>query len=227
MSQLAIVQTLQDRPVCAEEHIKLSVLSKETPGQTECRLRDELAGMRRQKENEKDSQQKTAAATSRMHQKRISDMDSGHVADMAQMRQSKSDDTARCDATMATMNANARQQMDQHMADHNANIKAICRANNGVEVKRNERVNVLKLTNAQRLTNMEQRLDAQCSDLRQRQHAGEMVHSQRMKVLSFSHIGMASDARNRNAIDLEAHKKDRKAKRQAQQSKVDAGSERH
>merc|ERR1719295_2559497 len=138
MSQLAIVQTLQDRPVCAEEHIKLSVLSKETPGQTECRLRDELAGMRRQKENEKDSQQKTAAATSRMHQKRMSDMDSGHVADMAQMRQSKSDNTARCNATMATMNANAQQQMDQHMADHSANIKAICRANDGVEVKRNE-----------------------------------------------------------------------------------------
>merc|ERR1719295_15539 len=172
MSQLAIVQTLQDRPVCAEEHIKLSVLSKETPGQTECRLRDELAGMRQQKENEKDSQQKTAAATSRLHQNRMDDAKSGHDADMAQMRQSKSDDTARCNSTMATMNANAQQQMDQHMADHNANIKAIHRANNGVAVKRNERVNVMKLANAQRLTNMEQRLDAQCSNLRQKQHAG-------------------------------------------------------
>merc|ERR1719295_2527709 len=214
MSQLAIVQTLQDRPVCAEEHIKLSVLSKETPGQTECRLRDELAGMRQREENEKVSQQKTAAATSRLHQNQMDDVKSGHDADMAQMLQSKSDDTARCNSTMATMNANAQQQMDQHMADHNANIKAICRANDGVEVKRNERVNVLKLANAQRLANMQQRLDAQCSDLRQRQHAGEMVHSQRMKVLSFSHVGMASHARNRNAIDLEAHKKDRKAKRQ-------------
>merc|ERR1719365_564770 len=112
--------------------------------------------------------------------------------------------------------------MDRHMADHNANIKAMRRANDGVEVKRNERVNVLKLGNAQRLTNMEQRLDAQCSDLKQRQHAGEMVHSQRMKVLSFSHAEMASDARIRNADAFEARRKDTKAKRQAQQSKVDA-----
>merc|ERR1719295_2525841 len=125
------------------------------------------------------------------------------------------------------MNANAQQQMDQHMADHNANIKAICRANDGVEVKRNERVNVLKLANAQRLTNMEQRLDAQCSNLKQRQHAGEMVHSQRMKVLSCSHAGMASDARIRNADAFEARRKDTKAKRQAQQNNVDAANERH
>merc|ERR1719365_392672 len=117
--------------------------------------------------------------------------------------------------------------MDRHMADHNANIKAMRRANDGVAIKRNECVNVLKLANAQRLTNMEQRLDAQCSDLRQRQRAGEMAHSQRMKVLSFSCAGMASNARICNADDLEARRKDTKAKRQAQQNKVDAANERH
>merc|ERR1719249_113248 len=113
-------------------------------------------------------------------------MKSGHDADMAQMQQSNREESTACNTTMATMKANAQRQMDRHMADHNANTKAMRRANDGVAVKRNECVNVLKLANAQRLTNMEQRLDAQCSDLRQRQRAGEVAHSQRMKVLSFS-----------------------------------------
>merc|ERR1719391_1667834 len=125
------------------------------------------------------------------------------------------------------MRAKAQRQMDRRMAEHNANIEAMRCANDGVEVKRNERVNVVKLATVQRLTNMEQRLDAQCSDLKQRQRAGEMAHSQRMKVLSFSHAGMASNARIRNADDLGAWRKDTKAKRQAQQSKVDAANERH
>merc|ERR1719249_372394 len=153
-------------------------------------------------------------------------MKSGHDADMAQMLQSNRNDTTACNTTMATMNKNAQRQMDRHMADHNANIKAMRRANDGVAVKRNERVNVLKLANTQRLTNMKQRLDAQCSDLKQRQHAGEMVHSQRMKVLSFSHAGMASGVRIRNADDLEARRSSDKAKRQAQQNKVDAANDR-
>merc|ERR1719385_623265 len=146
---------------------------------------------------------------------------------MAQMLQCNTDNATAYNATMAAMKANANQRMGRNMADHTANITAMRRANHGVEVKRNERVNVLKLGNAQRLTNMEQRLDAQCSDLRQKQHAGAMAHSQRMKVLSFSHVGMASDARNRSALDLEAKKKETKAIRQAQQSKVDAANERH
>jgi len=226
-SHLEIVGALQGRPVDVEEHISLSVLSEETPGQTARQLRDELAGVRQRKEDEKKSQQKTAAATSRLHQSRMDDMKSGHDADMAQMRQSNRDDSKACNATMTTMEANAQRQMDRHMADHNANIKALRRANDGMKVKSNERINVLKLANAQRRTNMEQRLDAQCSDLKQRQRAGEMAHSQRMKVLSFSHAGMASNARIRNADDLEAWRKDTKAKRQAQQSKVDAANERH
>jgi len=95
------------------------------------------------------------------------------------------------------------------------------------KVKRNERVNVLKLANAQTLTNMEQRLHAQCADLKQRQRTGEVVHSQRMKMLTFSHVGMASAARNRNAVDLEVQRKDTKAKRRAQQHRVDAAKQRH
>merc|ERR1712013_724621 len=56
---------------------------------------------------------------------------------------------------------------------------------------------------------------------------GEMMHSQRMKVLSFSHIGVASDARNRNAMDLEAQRADVDDKKHCQQNKVDAANARH
>merc|ERR1719385_358013 len=146
---------------------------------------------------------------------------------MARMLQRNADNTTACNAEMATMKANANQRMGRNMADHSANITAMRRANHGVEVKRNERVNVLKLANAQRLTNMEQRLGAQCSDLKQRQKTGEAAHTQRMKILSFSHIGMARHARTRNAADLEAQKKGTKDKRQSQQRKVDAAIERH
>merc|ERR1719204_1215924 len=74
---------------------------------------------------------------------------------------------------------------------------------------------------------MRQRLDAKCSDFKQRQHASEMMHSQRMKVMSFSNIGMASDARNRNAIDLKAQRQGTRTSRLAQQGKVDAANFRH
>merc|ERR1719385_54391 len=110
--------------------------------------------MRQRKENEKESQQ--------------TQMD----AEMAQMMQSNRENTKACNTAMATMSAKAQRQMDRRMAEHNANIEAIRRVNDGVEVERNERVNVVKLANAQRLMNMKQRLDAQCSDLRPKQRAG-------------------------------------------------------
>merc|ERR1712013_269009 len=109
---------------------------------------------------------------------------------------------------MASMNARTEQEMTRRTADHNANVKAMRSRNDGADVKHNERMNVLKLEQRQRTTNYQQRLDAQCSDLKQKQRKEEMMHSQRMKVLSFSHIGVASDARNRNAMDMEAQRAD-------------------
>merc|ERR1712013_863951 len=142
-------------------------------------------------------------------------------------KQSRSDETAACNSEMAQMNEATKQQMGQQMGDHETQMKAMRRANDGVEVKRNERINVLKLANAQRLTNMTQRIDAQCSDLKQRQHNHEMMHSQRMKVLSFSHSGMATDARNRNAVDVGAQRQENRDKRQAQKSRADAANNRY
>merc|ERR1712129_498543 len=107
---------------------------------------------------------------------------------------------------MTAMNARTEQEMTQRTADHSADVKAMRDRNDGADVKHNERVNVLNLEQRQRTTNYQQRLDAQCSDLKQRQPTEEMMHSQRMKVMSFSHIGDANDARNRNAMDLEAHR---------------------
>merc|ERR1712013_947533 len=142
-------------------------------------------------------------------------------------KQSRSDETAACNSEMAQMNEATKQQMGQQMGDHEVQMTAMRRANDGVEVKRNERINVLKLANAQRLTNMTQRIDAQCSDLKQRQHNHELMHSQRMKVLSFSHSGMATDARNRNAIDMETQRKESRDQRQAQNNRADAANNRH
>jgi len=156
----------------------------------------------------------------------MDDMKLGHDAEMARMQRSNYENTKACNSAMAAMATNAQQRMNQNMADHTANINEMRRANHGVKVKRNERMNVLKLANAQRVTNMEQRLEAQCADLRQK-HTDEVAHSQRMKMLSFSHVGMASDARNRNAMDLEALRKETNAKRRAQQKRVDAAKQRH
>jgi len=198
-----------------------------TPGQTARRLRGKLEGMRQRKENELASQRKTVAAASRLHQARMDDMKLGHDAEMARMQRINNENTKACNSAMAKMAANSQQRMNQNMADHTANITEMRRVNHGVKVKRNERVNVLKLANAQRVINMEQRLEAQCSDIRQRQHTGKLAHSQRIKMLSFSHVGMADDARNRNAMDLEALRKKTNAKRRAQQKRVDAAKQRH
>merc|ERR1719334_1144572 len=45
--------------------------------------------------------------------------------------------------------------------------------------------------------------------------------------MSFSHVGLESNARNRNAADLKAQCLESAAKRQTQQNKVDAANERH
>merc|ERR1712013_850004 len=107
------------------------------------------------------------------------------------------------------------------------NVKAMRSRRDGADVKHNERVNVLKLEQRQRATNYQQRLDAQCSDLKQKQRTEELMHSQRMKVLSFSHIDAASDARNRNAMDLETQRADGENRKYSQQNKVDAANARH
>merc|ERR1712154_416359 len=125
------------------------------------------------------------------------------------------------------INLSTQKQMALHMADHNATVLAMRNERDGLEVKRNERINVLKLANAQRLANLEQRLNAQCSDLKQKKHSEEIMHSQRMKMLSFSQAGAARDARNRNAIDMEAQRAETKSKLREQQNKVDAANAKH
>merc|ERR1719477_226507 len=161
--------------VKTEEHIKLSVkeTEEENRGQTMLRLRGQIAGMRQQRENEKEAQRKTVTATSKRHQTRMGAMNTGHDAEMARMQQSNNKNTAACDRAMATMKANAQQRIKQNRAEHTANVTAVRRASDGVKVKHNERVNVLKLANAQRVTNLKQRLDAQCADLKQRQQTSE------------------------------------------------------
>merc|ERR1719204_439083 len=157
----------------------------------------------------------------------MDDMKSGHDAEMSVMLQSNRENTTACTATMAKMNLSNQREMKQNMANHNASMATMRQTHDGVEVKRNERVNVLKLANAQRMTNLEQRLDAQSSDFKHKQHSSQMVHSQRMKMMSFSHVGQASDARVRNASDLKAQRQDSKLKRQGRQGKVDAANARH
>jgi len=113
------------------------------------------------------------------------------------------------------------------MADHNAKMLSMRRANHGVEVRRNERVNVLKLANAQRVTNMEQRLKAQCADTEQRQRNDEMVHSQRIKMLSFSHIGAANHARDLNALEVEVQRQNNGDRKRSQLRKFEAANAAH
>merc|ERR1719206_353328 len=113
------------------------------------------------------------------------------------------------------------------MADHSVAMLVMRQKNHDVKAKRNEHVNVVKLANAQRVANLGRRLDAQCSDLKKKQHASDRAHSQRMKMMSFSHVGLENNARNRNAADLKAQCQESAAKRQRQQNKVDAANERH
>ena len=113
------------------------------------------------------------------------------------------------------------------MADHGVSITVMRRAYDGVEEKRNEQLNALNVANAQRLTNLEQRLDAQFSTVKQRQLTAEMRHSQRMDVLRFSHIRMASDARNSYAFDLESQREHTKDTQQTHQNWLDAANQEH
>merc|ERR1712087_702856 len=77
------------------------------------------------------------------------------------------------------------------------------------------------------LKDMAQRLDTQCSDLKHKKHNEERLHSQRIKVLSFSYAGKANDARNRNTVNMEAQRRGNRDAVLAQQSKVDSTKERH
>merc|ERR1712212_462077 len=133
--------------------------AKVSPRQMARRLRGELAGMRQSKKDETQAQQM-------QHQHRINDMKAEHDAEMAEMLQSSADDTAACDATMAAINTDMRQHMEHHMADHNTSVATMRNVNDCVEVKRNEWINVQKLANKQKLKNMAQRLDTQCSNLK-------------------------------------------------------------
>merc|ERR1719403_324435 len=54
-----------------------------------------------------------------------------------------------------------------------------------------------------------------------------MRHSQRMDMLSFRHIGVASDARNSYALDLEAQREHTKDTQQTQQNTFDAANQKH
>jgi len=204
-----------------------AMFAKETAGQTVQRLKGQLANMRLRKRDEKESQQLSIAASTTQHQHKMKNMKSGHVDEMAAMRQNDTDDTATSNAQMAAMSVNTRQQLGQHMANHNSRIVAMRRTKDGVEVKRNERVNVQNSANAEMLTNMAQRHDAQCSNLKQRQLEDAQVHSQRMKMFSFSHAGMASSARTRNAFDMDAQRQGNRDKAHAQRSKLDAANERY
>merc|ERR1712087_371015 len=77
------------------------------------------------------------------------------------------------------------------------------------------------------LKDMAQRLDTQCSDLKHKKHNEERLHSQRIKVLSFSYAGKANDARNRNAVNMKAKRQGNRDAVLTQQSKVDSTKERH
>jgi len=204
-----------------------AIFANETSGQTVHRLKGELAGMRQHEYDEKEAQQQTVAASATQHQHQMDDLKSGHDSEMAAMRQSNTISTVTFNKQIAAMGANTQQQMGQHVASHNARMEAMRSTKDGVEVKRNERVNVQNLANAQRINNMAQRQDAQCSNLKQRQLDDAQVHSQRMKMLSFSHVGMASSARMRNTLDMDAQRQGNRDKAHAQQSKVDAANERH
>jgi len=209
--------------VCAQSagHIKLSV---QAPANG---LREELDSLRQRKENEKLSQQQKRHDSSEQHRHRMDDMKSGHDTEMSALQQSNRANTAACDSAMAKMNAMNQCKMKRKKDDHSAAMAAMRQKNDGEEVKRNEQVNVVKLANAQRVRNLGQRFDAQCSDVVQKQYASDQAHSQRMKVMSFSHCGLESSARNRNAADLKAQRHESEAKRQKQQNKVDAANERH
>jgi len=161
------------------------------------------------------------------HQHQINGLQSAHSANMAKMLQSKADSTTRYNAAVAEMNANQRQIMQQHVADHNASVSAMRSAKQGAKVSRNERVNVQKLANQQRLNNVAQRLDAHRSQLTQEQHEEARVYSQRMKMLSFSHIGKAKHTQNRNAAELEERRQSNRDKVLAQQNKAMATNERY
>merc|ERR1712013_238863 len=112
------------------------------------------------------------------------EMKSGHATEMAMMRLSMLKHTTASDATMTAMNARTEQEMTRRTADHNADVKATRDRNDGADVKHNERVNVLKSEQRQRTTNYQQRLDAQCSDLKQKQRTEETSTNSRMEVLS-------------------------------------------
>jgi len=161
------------------------------------------------------------------HKHRMDDMRSGHDTEMSVLQQSNRENTAACDKAMAKMKTVNEREMTRNKADHSATMAAMRQKNDGEEVKRNEQVNVLKSANAQRVNNLGQRLDAQRSDFKKKRHESDRAHSQRMKVMSFSHIGLESSARSRNAADLKARRDESAAKRQTQQNKVDAANERH
>merc|ERR1712013_309584 len=162
-------------------------------------VRGKLANLRESKENDEESQRHTVTASSRAHQRRMVDVKTDRDQEMAKMRQNKRSETTARNTKTDEMNARAQTEMYQRTADHNATTAAIPYQNDVIQSNRNAHVNSMKLANAQRLTNMKQRVDAQCSNLKQRQHNDEVMRSQHIKVLSFSRKDISDGARARNA----------------------------
>merc|ERR1719295_116178 len=81
-----------------------------------------------------------------------------------------------------------------------------------------------------RLTNMEKRVWAQCSDLthpRPKQCSDEKRHSQRLKALSISHLRTINDVRRRNALDSQTQRRENREMKRTQQNRFDAAVMRH
>merc|ERR1719477_284743 len=95
-------------------------------------------------------------------------MKSGHDIEMSALHQSNRENKTACDTEMVKMKAMNQREMSQRTADHSVAMLVMRQKNHDVKVKRNEHVNVVKLANAQRVANLGQRLDAQCSDFKKK-----------------------------------------------------------
>jgi len=213
-------------------HVDLTVQtplkpSNETTEQTATRLRQRLEGMRQRTESEDELQRQTMLACSQQHQHRMADMQTNHADEMAKMEKRNGDATTACESAMQEMNIRARRQEGRITAEHNTSMAAMRRANDCAKTQRNERMNVRQLETQQRLKHMAQQIDAQCSDLKQRQRDEMVLHSKRMKMLSFSHAEAAQDVRNHNAENIAAQRQCNRDKKLTQRNRVAAANEQH
>ena len=195
--------------------------------QTVIRLRGELGHMRQNESQNNETQHQTTEQSLKQHKTNMADMKSKHDVEMTLMCQANTDGDAACDKRMTEMCSDSQRRLDQATESHQAGMSAQHRTQDAVKARQNEALNVQKMQNQNRATNVRQNYKTKFAESRQQREHDAGIHWHRMEVLSLSNQGAVKEAETRNGDTLQAKRRSNRNSVLAHQNRVHAANVEH